>query len=452
MYSCKSLFLKRNLRSSFPLFALAARPFSLPDHTKLTMPNLSPTMEKGNLARWLLEEGAKIAPGDIIAEVETDKATVDFEMQEEGYLAKILVPEGTKDIPIGELVAIIVEEPEDVAKFKDFKAEGAPAAAPAQLAPAAASPAPAAAPTQPQAQAPTPQAPAPAAAAGGRTFISPFAKKTAGELGIDYSGVVGSGPGGRIIKADIDKAAASPPPARAPAQAPAGTMPAYEVQELSQVRKVIAARLTESKQTIPHYYNTFEVEVDKLLAMRARLNAHAKAKVSVNDMLIKAASLACMRVPATNSSWQGDAILEYKSVDMSIAVQTDFGLITPIVRSADAKGLGAIAAEVKELAGRARENKLKPHEFQGGTFTISNLGMFGVAHFSAIINPPQACILAVGAAMKRVLPGAGDSEFRIGHVVSATLSSDHRVVDGAVAAQWGIEFKKFVEDPELMLL
>ena len=284
-------------------------------------------------------------------------------------------------------------------------------------------------------------------------FISPFAKKSAIEGGIDYSNVPGSGPGGRIIKADIDRAAASPPQARAPTQAPpAGAMPAYEVKELSQVRKVIAARLTESKQTIPHYYNTFEVEVDKLLKMRARLNAHATAKVSVNDMLIKAAALACLRVPATNSSWQGDAILEYKSVDMSIAVQTDFGLITPIVRSADAKGLGAIAAEVKELAGRARENKLKPHEFQGGTFTISNLGMFGVAHFSAIINPPQACILAVGAAMKRVLPGESEGEFRVGHVVSATLSSDHRVVDGAVAAQWGIEFKKFVEDPELMLL
>lgn len=426
----------------------------LPDHIKLTMPNLSPTMEKGNLAKWLKKEGDEVGPGDILAEVETDKATVDFEMQEEGYVAKLLVEEGAQDIPIGQLVAIIVSDEDDIEAFKDFSPGDAPAAEPAKEAPA--EPAPQAAPTPAPAAStptPTPAAPTTAAPTAGRVFASPLAQKLAVEKGVNIGQISGTGPNSRVIAADVNEFT----PGFAPTQAAAPVASAtYEDVPISQIRKIIAQRLSESKQTIPHYYVSVESEVDNLLKLRKRLNDHSTSKISVNDLIIKAASLAALKVPVTNSSWQDTFIREYKNVDMSVAVSTPTGLITPIVKSSNVKGLETIASEMKDLVARAKENKLKLDEFQGGTFSISNMGMFGVSHFTAIINPPQACILAVGAAQKRVLPNenaTGESDkFRVANVLTVTLSSDHRVVDGADAAVWGQHFKKYIENPELMLL
>ena len=423
------------------------------------MPSLSPTMEKGNLARWCKDEGDEVEIGDILAEVETDKATVDFEMQEEGYVAKLLVPEGTQDIELGRLVAILVEDEEDIDAFKDYTGEDESTES---AAPAEPTPEPVAAPPTPEPvqAAPTPAAPvAPSTpvsapvSSGNRVFASPYARKLAGEQGIDLSTLEGTGPRGRIIAADLENASPSASQAFV-SSAPASL--AYEDIPVTQVRKIIASRLSESKDTIPHYYVTVESEIDELMKIRARLNEHSTSKISVNDLIIKATALAAMQVPQTNSSWQGDFIRQYNNVDMSVAVSTPTGLITPIIKDANTKGLQTIAAEMKDLAGRARENKLKPEEFQGGTFSVSNLGMFGVAHFSAIINPPQACILAIGGAQQRVLPrvdaGPDDDQYRVANVLAVTLSSDHRVVDGAEAAIWGQHFKKFIENPELMLL
>jgi pyruvate dehydrogenase E2 component (dihydrolipoamide acetyltransferase) len=434
------------------MFKTSSRSFSgkLPEHIVLTMPNLSPTMETGNLAKWLKQVGDEVMPGDILAEVETDKATVDFEMQEEGYVAKLLVEEGSQDIPIGQLVAIIVSDKEDVAAFKDFKGDATPAPAKAE-APAQAAPV-AAAPSTP---APTSEAPAHtfSAPSGDRTFASPFAQKMALEKGLDINAVNGTGPSGRVIAADVNEYT----PAKTIAQAVAPTASAaFADLPTTQVRKIIAKRLTESKQTIPHYYVSVECEVDNLLKLRSRLNEHSKSKISVNDMLIKAASMAALKVPSTNSSWQESYIREYKNVDMSVAVSTPTGLITPIIKSANVKGLERIATEMKDLATRAKDNKLKLDEFQGGTFSISNMGMFGVNHFTAIINPPQSCILAIGSAIKRVLPNenaTGEADkYRAANVLTVTLSSDHRTVDGADAAKWTQHFKRYIETPELMLL
>jgi pyruvate dehydrogenase E2 component (dihydrolipoamide acetyltransferase) len=283
----------------------------------------------------------------------------------------------------------------------------------------------------------------------GRILASPLAKKTATEGNIDLKGISGSGPNNRIIKSDVDQAKISKP-AAPQIITPAGSL--YEDIPLSNIRKVIADRLCYSKQNIPHYYVTVSVNVDNLLKLRARLNAMAKTKISVNDMVIKAASLACVNVPETNSSWLGETIRRYKNVNMCVAIQTDFGLMAPTLFNTHLKGLEEIAAEVKDIAARARENKLKPDELQGGTFTISNLGMFGVHNFSAIVNPPQACILAVSAAEKTVIPDEANKGFKVANLMNVTLSSDHRVVDGAVAAQWGQEFRKYIENPEFMLL
>lgn len=421
------------------------------------MPNLSPTMEKGNIAKWMKKEGDSIKPGDILAQIETDKATVDFEMQEEGYIAKLLFPEGAKDVKLGEVVAIVVDSKEEVEKFKNYKPTSSAAPAQALASPKAAAPA---APTHNAA--PVKQEAPKAAAAGGRVFASPLAKKAAEAGGLDLSGIQGSGPQNRIIKSDVD--AALEKAKQSPKATPQIILPSFagdasgfvDIQN-SNIRKVIADRLSYSKQNIPHYYVTVSVQVDALMKLRSRLNAVAKTKISVNDMVVKAASLACVRVPETNSSWLGEAIRRYRNVNMCVAVQTDFGLMAPVITNTHLKGLEDIAAEVKDIAARARENKLKPDELSGGTFTISNLGMFGVHNFSAIVNPPQACILAVSAAEKRVLvdesaPKDSASPFKVGHVMNVTLSSDHRVVDGAVAAQWGQEFKKFIENPEYMLL
>ncbi|CAG0880528.1 unnamed protein product [Darwinula stevensoni] len=442
---------------------------SLPSHTKVPLPALSPTMEQGTIISWAKKEGDKVNEGDLLAEIETDKATMGFETPEEGYLAKILVPAGSKDIPIGKLLCILVEKEEDIVAFKDFKDEGVELPKKPKLEPepqklelqkpsvAVPSPPP---PTPLQrSQAPPPPSPLqPQVLAGGpgtRVLASPFAKKLAAEKGIDLSVRSGSGPGGVIRAQDIEAALASgvgAAPVAAPGPLPTPGVPFVEIP-VSTMRAVIARRLLQSKQTVPHYYLSIDVQMEKILELRKKLNESLEReglKLSVNDFIIKAAALACLKVPEANSAWMDSIIRQYNSVDVSVAVSTDRGLITPIVFGAEKKGLTGISSDVRTLAAKAREGKLQPHEFQGGTFSISNLGMYGVKNFSAIINPPQACILAVGATEKRTL--ADGDELKVGHVMSVTLSCDHRVVDGAVGAQWLATFKQYLEDPPTMLL
>lgn len=443
-------------------------------HTHLRMPS-----QRGTIARWAIQEGERVEAGDVLADVETDKATVAFESVEEGYLAKILVPEGSTDVEVGTLVAILAEEQEDVAAFANFTDDGSSASTSATPA-AAAEPTPEPTPA-PVTPAPTPAAASPAAAApapapatsGERVKATPLARSIAAEQGIDLSQVAGTGPARRIIADDVREYVPAPaaaaaatvstpaPVAAAAAPAAAPAAPAvdghYTDLPLSGVRKVIAQRLTESKTQIPHYYLSVSCNMDSILKLRAELNEkQAKkdgVKLSVNDFVIKAAALAARAVPECNSSWQGDSIRQYNYVDMSVAVSTDGGLITPIVQDADLKGLSAISADVKDLATRARHNKLAPHEYQGGTFTISNLGMFGVNNFSAIINPPQSCILAVGTTETRVVPtGDADTPFGTSQFMNVTLSADHRVVDGAVGAAYLKELRAYMEDPVTMLL
>lgn len=449
----------------------AAPGSSYPTHMKITLPALSPTMTMGTVQRWEKKVGEKLSEGDLLAEIETDKATIGFEVQEEGYLAKIMVPEGTRDVPLGTPLCIIVEKESDIAAFKDYVETGvAEVSAPPPPPPPAPTPtpAPAAAPAA-AAPSPAPAAAAPAAPRKGRVFASPLAKKLAAEKGIDLAQVSGSGPDGRITRKDIDSfvppkaapaVAAAPTPAAAPAApapaaapaAPAGT---FTDIPISNIRKVIAQRLMQSKQTIPHYYLSVDVNMDQVLELRKELNEEVKAqniKLSVNDFIIKASALACLKVPECNSSWLDTVIRQNHVVDLSVAVSTASGLITPIVFNAHTKGLAAISSDVSALAAKAREGKLQPHEFQGGTFTISNLGMFGIKNFSAIINPPQACILAVGGSEKRLMPADNEKGFDVASMMSVTLSCDHRVVDGAVGAQWLAEFRKFLEKPVTMLL
>ena len=445
-----------------------------PSHQRVNLPALSPTMELGTIVSWEKKEGDQVSEGDLLCEIETDKATMGFETPEEGYLAKIIIQAGSKDIPIGKLLCIIVENQEDVAKFKDFVDDGSsaaaapsPAAAPA---PAAAAPAPAAPPPPPPPPAPAAAqaaaAPAVAAAAtsrpssGGRPFASPAAKKLAAERGIDLTLIqAGSGMDGMITSKDVEKfkapaAVAAPGPVTAATTAfPVLSGPVTDI-EASNVRKVIAKRLQQSKQTVPHYYLTVECNMDKTMKLRQEINTTFEkegVKLSVNDFIIKAAALSCKRVPACNSAWMETFIRQHNTVDMSVAVDTGNGLITPIVKGAESKGLAEISQTVRELAARAKEGKLQPQEFQGGTFTISNLGMFGINQFTAIINPPQACILAVGGTEKKVVAGP-DGQPSVVNVMRVTMSCDHRVVDGAVGAQWLQHFKKFVESPQSMLL
>jgi pyruvate dehydrogenase E2 component (dihydrolipoamide acetyltransferase) len=428
---------------------------------EILMPALSPTMEEGTLAKWLKAEGDTIAAGDVICEIETDKATMEFEAVDEGVLGKILVPDGTAGVKVNQLIGLILEEGEDASALDGYKAGGA---APA---PAAAAPAPEAAPA-PVAAAPAPVA---AAAGGARVFASPLARRLAAQRGLDLSAIAGSGPKGRIVKHDIDAAlkagtgkaapaaaaAAAPAPVAASAPAKPVALPDAPHTALpnSTMRKVIAKRLTESKQTVPHFYLTVDVELDALLALRKDLNDRAEGlgqayKLSVNDLIIKAVALALKQVPAANASWTDEAIIQWSDVDVSVAVATEGGLITPIVRKADQKGLATISNEMKELAKKARDGKLKPEEFQGGGFTISNLGMYGIREFAAIINPPQGCILAVGAGDQR--PVVKDGALAVATVMSCTLSVDHRVVDGAVGAQFMAAFKKLIQDPMAMML
>jgi len=452
---------------------------------EIRMPALSPTMSEGTLARWLKKEGERVEPGEVIAEIETDKATMEFETADEGVLAKILVPEGTEGVKVGEPIAILLEEGEDASALEAAPAKAAAAAGTASS-PAPDTTAAEAPPSAPASPAPAAAAPATAAAApaasrtdGERIFASPLARRMAEQAGLDLRAIRGSGPHGRIVKADIERALAEreakpataerpAAPAAAPAAAtaaapaaPAAPSPAllqpipnmeYEELPLTNMRKVIARRLTEAKQQIPHFYLTIDCELDALLELRSRLNARPGAdyKLSVNDFVIKAVALAIRRKPDVNASFGGDRIYRYRSIDVSVAVATPGGLITPIVREADRKGLSTISNEMRELAARAREGKLKPEEFQGGGFSISNLGMYGIREFAAVINPPQACILAVGAGEKRAV--VKNDELAIATVMTCTLSVDHRVVDGALGAEFLQEFKTLIEDPLALLV
>merc|ERR1719370_991144 len=441
---------------------------SHPPHVKVTLPALSPTMEMGSIVTWEKKEGDKVSEGDLLCEIETDKATMGFETPEEGYLAKIFIEAGTRDIPIGKLLCIIVEDQEDVAKFADFDANSV-AEAPAA---AAAPPAPAATPAPPPPPPPAAAAPIPAAApvqrsapvAGGKVFASPAAKRVAAGKGINLSQIKsGSGMDGMITSKDVESfkpaAAASAPsslltsfPAASP-QDLAGSG-GYSDAEASGIRKVIAKRLQQSKHEIPHYYLTVECRMDKIMALRKEINATYEkegVKLSVNDFVIKAVALACKRVPECNSAWMETFIRTFHTCDVSVAVDTGNGLITPIVTGVESKGLSEISMDIKDMAGRAKEGKLAPHEYQGGSITVSNLGMFGINQFTAIINPPQACILAVGGTEKKVVVGA-DGGPSVANMIRVTMSCDHRVVDGAVGAQWLQHFKKFMENPQAMLL
>ena len=429
----------------------------------ILMPALSPTMTEGNLARWLKAEGDSVAPGDVIAEIETDKATMEVEAVDEGVLAKILVAEGAEEVAVNTPIAILLEEGEDDSALDGFDAGGGakPAAAPAEKPAAPAAEKPAAAPKA--AAAPAPAAPA---ASGGRVIASPLARRMAEQQGIELAAVKGSGPNGRIVKADIEayqgvgaKAAPAPAAAAAPAAAKPAPAPAfegdtpYELVPASNMRKVVARRMVESKQAAPHFYLTVDCEIDELLRVRADLNGRAKDgefKLSVNDLVIKAAAVALRQVPKANASWHEDGVHRYTRADISVAVALDEGLITPVIRDAGHKGLRAISDEMKDLASRARAGKLQPQEYQGGSFSVSNLGMFGVKHFEAVINQPQGAILAVGAGEQR--PVVKDGALAIATVMSCTLSVDHRVVDGSVGAEYLAAFKAIIEDPMSMLL
>jgi pyruvate dehydrogenase E2 component (dihydrolipoamide acetyltransferase) len=427
---------------------------------EILMPALSPTMTEGNLAKWLKGEGDAVAAGDVIAEIETDKATMEVEAVDEGVLGRILVPDGSEGIQVNQPIALLLEEGEDTAALEGYETGATPSPAPTK--PAAE---PVAEAVPPPAAPPQPGAPA---TDGARIFASPLARRMAQQAGIDLGSLNGSGPNGRIVKADLEAAISGAPGAMAPAAAPAARPPmpapagpgarkmaealgmSYRLEPNSNIRKTIARRLSESKQTVPHFYLTVDCVIDDLLAARTRINTENDLKISVNDIVIKAAATALKKVPAANASWDDEGILFYDHADISVAVATPTGLITPIVKGAEGKGLADISAEMKDLAGRARDGKLKPEEYQGGTFSVSNLGMFGIKEFSAIINPPQGCILAVGAGTQQAV--VRDGELAVATVMSCTLSVDHRVVDGAVGAEFLATFKRLIETPLAMLL
>ncbi len=417
----------------------------------ITMPALSPTMTEGILAKWLVKEGDTVASGDVMAEIETDKATMEVEAIDEGTIARILVPEGAENVAVNQPIAILLEEGEDPAALDGFMpTDGAAQAAPAPSPPAAPpNAAPVAATTAPS--------PAPSAAPlpDGRIFVSPLAKRMAKQAGLDLASIEGSGPHGRIVKSDIEAALARP--AKAAAEAPAAPAPAppvtadYDEVPLNAMRKTIARRLGESKRTVPHFYLSIDCELDRMLALRKDLNGRSDAyRISVNDFVIRAAALTLRKHREVNSQWTDTAILRHNRVDVSVAVALDGGLITPVVRDADRKGLAEIAGEMKDLAARARAGKLGPEEYQGGTFSISNLGMFGIDEFVAVINPPQAAIRALGAGAAR--PVVKDGALAIATVMTATMSCDHRVFGGAEGAAFLATFKQMIEDPIIMLL
>jgi pyruvate dehydrogenase E2 component (dihydrolipoamide acetyltransferase) len=438
--------------------------------TNITMPALSPTMEEGNLAKWLKKEGDVIKSGDVIAEIETDKATMEVEAVDEGTLLKIVVPEGTQGVKVNAVIAVIGEAGEKV-----------------DAAPVATAPAPAAAPTSATSYLPPPSVnsasfrplPAGERADGERVFASPLARRIAKDAGVDVSTISGSGPKGRVVKSDVDAAIAgggakaAPVAAAAPASAaaPKGMSDdvtlklfaegSYELVPHDGMRKTIAKRLQESKQTIPHFYVSVDCELDALLALRAQLNASAPVKktekgdvpaykLSVNDMVIKALALALRDVPEANVSWTDTNMVKHKHADVGVAVSIPGGLITPIIRAAEEKSLSAISNAMKDLGKRAKERKLKPEEYQGGTTAVSNMGMMGVKNFAAVVNPPHATILAVGAGEERVVVKGG--EMKIAQVMTVTLSTDHRAVDGALGAELLGAFKGYIENPMSMLV
>ncbi|XP_045451186.1 dihydrolipoyllysine-residue acetyltransferase component of pyruvate dehydrogenase complex, mitochondrial [Melitaea cinxia] len=438
---------------------------SLPSHTKVNLPALSPTMESGSIVSWEKKEGDKLSEGDLLCEIETDKATMGFETPEEGYLAKILIPTGTKGVPVGKLLCIIVENEADVAAFKDFKddstGESKPAPAKKEAAAAPSPPPPAAAPAAPAAIAPAAAAPAapraaasaPAADQHSRIYASPMARRLA-ELKNLRLGGQGSGLYGSLKSGDLSEAAPLAAPA-APAPAPGAT---YTDIPLSGMRETIAKRLSAAKQTIPHYQLCATVNVEKLLDMRKEVNARLAAeksdvKISVNDFILKAVAAACKRVPTVNSHWMETYIRQFSNVDVSVAVATPTGLITPIIFNADSRGIIDISTNMKELANKAKEGRLQPHEYQGGTVTVSNLGMFGITMFNAIINPPQSLILACGGLQELVIPDKNEDQgFRVAKFVTFTASADHRVIDGAVGAQWMKVLKENIENPANIIL
>lgn len=447
---------------------------------KITMPALSPTMEEGNLAKWLVKEGDKVSAGDVIAEIETDKATMEVEAVDEGIVAKLVVAGGTEGVKVNALIAVLAEDGEDVAEAAKAASGDAPAAAPkaeaaapvAATAPAPVAAAPAATP------APAAAAPAPVAKAE-RLFASPLARRVAKDAGVELAAVSGTGPHGRIIRKDVEAAIASgvkaPAKPVASAAAPLAAVSgasdeatlkmfeegSYELVPHDGMRKVIARRLMESKLTVPHFYLTIDCELDALLALRSQLNAAAPMiktekgevpayKLSVNDLVIKATALALRDIPEANVSWTDAGMVKHKHADVGVAVSIPGGLITPIVRGAETKALSVISNEMKDLAKRARDRKLKPTEYQGGTTSVSNLGMFGVKDFAAIINPPHATIFAVGAGEQRAVVKNG--ELAVATVMSVTLSTDHRAVDGALAAELAKVFKNYIENPLGMLV
>jgi pyruvate dehydrogenase E2 component (dihydrolipoamide acetyltransferase) len=448
------------------------------------LPKLSPTMEEGVLVRWVKKEGDKVSPGDLVAEVETDKANMDFNIEDSGVLLRLLVKEG-ETVKLGAPVAIIGKAGEDVTALV-AQAQAAPAAPAATPAPAGPAPAPAPAPTAaapapaaapPPAPAARPAAPTPtvASAPGANLLASPLAKTLALDLGIDLRGLTGSGPGGRIVERDVRAAAeggTAPRATAAPAAPPAPTAPAmaetalavraptalaneageYTDHPASNMRKRIAARLTEAKRDVPHFYLQRSIDAAPLLAFRARLNdlLGDRGKVSVNDLVLKASALALRRVPECNAAWEGDAIRRFHRVHIGVAVAIDDGLVTPVVRDADLKGLGAISAEVRDLAERAKSRGLKAHEISGSTFTISNLGMFGIERFTAILNPPEAGILAVGAVLD--VPVVVGGQVVAGKRMTVSMSCDHRVIDGALGARWLIALAELLEKPESLAL
>ncbi|MEN3146063.1 pyruvate dehydrogenase complex dihydrolipoamide acetyltransferase [Neorhizobium sp. IRAMC:178] len=448
----------------------------------ITMPALSPTMEEGNLSKWLVKEGDKVKSGDVLAEIETDKATMEVESVDEGTVAKLVVAAGTEGVKVNALIAILAADGEDVSAAA---AGGAAAPAPkAEAAPAPkaeAAPAPKVSEPAPAVAAPAPAA-APASSSGAKTFSSPLARRLAKEAGLDLSAVSGSGPHGRVVKADIEKAVASggakatPAAAQPTAGAPAPALakgPAddtvlklfpegsYELLPHDGMRKTIASRLTESSQTVPSYFVSMDCELDALMKLRAEINKSSPMKktdkgevpafkLSVNDFIIKAMALALRDVPMANASWTSTARVLHKHADVGVAVSIPDGLITPIVRKAETKTLSAISNEVKDLARRARDKKLKPEEYQGGTTSVSNLGMFGVSNFTSIVNLPQASIVSIGAGVEK--PIVKNGEIKVGTVMTATFAFDHRVIDGALGAELASAFKRYIENPMAMLV
>jgi len=430
-------------------------------------------MSEGTLAKWLVSEGDDVAAGDVLAEIETDKATMEFEAVDEGKIVKILVAEGSDNVPVNEMIAVLAEEGEDPDNIDLSDLTGGNGAANENAEADPAQSETAAAPASPQAAEAAASTPSPAAAAAsaaqneGRIFASPLARRLAEEKGIALDQVNGSGPHGRIVKKDIEtfqpKAQAHPVTATGqtqPGTAAAGAseerddygFPLYTVEKPNNVRKVVAERLTESKQTVPHFYLNVDVEVDHLLAFRKRLNQRGEQdgfKVSVNDIIIKACAEALMARPHCNTAWTGEGLRFYSTADVSVAVAVEGGLITPVIRNAQTKGLVQISGEMKELAKKARDGKLQPQEFDGGTFTVSNLGMFGIDHFSAIINPPQGAILAIGQSTEK--PVVKDGQLTTATVMTLTLSIDHRAIDGAVGAEFLQVIKSYLEDPAMMV-